>query len=259
LTKSEGALQGRCVLVTGASRGIGRAASLLFASYGADVALIARSESSLLEAAYDIERCGRAALPIVADVAIPEHIEMAVGRVADAFGRLDVLVNNAGDPGPRGRVDQISIEEWHCALAVNLSAVFMTVHFALPLMLSSAPATVINVGGGSREHEHIAYSSAKSGVMGLTRSLAKQLESEGVSVNGFGPGRVVSTDMVTRGGHIDERAGWLKPKQAARDIVALAILGLNGMTGAITVGLGDGALYQFPQDTKFRLKKLAWP
>ena len=131
-----GVLRGQVALITGASSGLGRAAALAFAQAGTDVALIARSEQDLRQVARDIEARGRRALPVPLELEDEQAIEQAVKRVETEFGRIDVLVNNAGTDVP-GRVVELSAADWDRVLSVNLRAPFLLSKAVFPIMQRS--------------------------------------------------------------------------------------------------------------------------
>lgn len=202
-------LSGKVALVTGGSRGIGRATSLALARDGADVMINYYSNADaardVVEAIRDHE--GRA-LAHQADVGSPEDIVSMMRVLFEAFGQLDILINNAGVAVPNSDgnvaevtegspiVDLLSIEAWETMLRVNLTGAHLCCEAALPLLRLSDSGRVINVsslalvnGGGPA-----GYAASKAGLIGLTRRLAQALGSDGVTVNAVVPG-AIETDM----------------------------------------------------------------
>ncbi|MDQ0338298.1 3-oxoacyl-[acyl-carrier protein] reductase [Caldalkalibacillus uzonensis] len=185
--------EGKVVWVTGSSTGIGRAAALAFAEHGADVIVHAnRSVKPAQELVQEIEQQGRRALLVQGDVADREQVKKMVGEVEEAFGRLDVLVNNAGSMIKRARLNELDEELWQRVIDVNLTSVYLVTKYALPLLQAQPKAKVINTtsvaarnGGGLGS---IAYATSKGGVSTLTRALAKDLAEYNILVNGVAPG-----------------------------------------------------------------------
>jgi NAD(P)-dependent dehydrogenase (short-subunit alcohol dehydrogenase family) len=192
-------LEGKVALVTGASRGIGEAISWRFAREGAQVALAARDEEACRRIARDIESSGGKAMSVKTDVTDARSIARTVSAVVSAWGRIDVLVNNAGLGGPTPLSDRDDTR-WDAILATNLTAVFRVTREALPHLPDGA--RIINLSsvvGRFGVAGLGAYSATKHGVIGLTRSFALELAPRGITVNAMCPGWV-ETDM--------GRAGW---------------------------------------------------
>jgi 3-oxoacyl-[acyl-carrier protein] reductase len=194
------ALAGRVVLVTGSSRGIGAAVAVKAAAEGARIAI--HYKESANEAANVLTRvrqAGSAGATFAADVSDGAQAELLVNRVGDHFGRLDGLVNNAGltQVGP---FLTIKPTEWDAVIATDLTAAFHTCRAAIPRMLSQqGGGSIVNVAsrlGQMGVAETAAYSAAKAGLIGLTRSLAKEFGAKGIRVNAVAP-FVTVTDMTT--------------------------------------------------------------
>ena len=192
-----GQLAGRRALVTGASRGIGAEIAAALAAEGADVALNARHESEELTAA--VERCashGVRAVTALGDVAEVDGSRAAVDAAREQLGGLDVLVNNAGHLTQSPLVD-MDVEMWDSMIATDLRSVFLCTKWALPGMLEQGWGRIITIGSqlgvkGAPEMAH--YAAAKAGVLGFTRSLAREVAGKGVLVNVVAPGPI-ETDM----------------------------------------------------------------
>jgi NAD(P)-dependent dehydrogenase (short-subunit alcohol dehydrogenase family) len=197
-------LHGRVALVSGASRGIGRTLALALADSGASVAVMARTESRLLETAETIERFGVRALPLVADVTDGAAVTAAVATCCRELGDVDILVNNTGSllfrplvPLPGYRPDLPGFDtatadsEWNDVFDIHLNSAFHLIRETAPAMLDKGWGRVINITSASLERAArftTAYDSAKGALAALTRSLAKEWARYGVTVNSIAPG-----------------------------------------------------------------------
>jgi 3-oxoacyl-[acyl-carrier protein] reductase len=181
--------EGQGVIVTGGSAGIGRAACLAFAREGAAVAVVDLENAEAVAA--EIARAGGTAAPFTADVARAADVQAMVEAVVARFGRIDVLVNNAGIGRP-GRIEDVSEAEWDRTLAVDLKAHFLTCRAVVPVMRRQGAGRIVNVGSIAGRHvslaNSIAYTSAKAGVIGFTRHLAQEVGRDGIRVNAVAPG-----------------------------------------------------------------------
>jgi 3-oxoacyl-[acyl-carrier protein] reductase len=192
-------LAGRVVLVTGSSRGIGAEVAVRAAAEGATVAVHYRTSVEGAERTLGrVREAGGDGATFEADVADGGQAEGLVGRVLERFGRLDGLVNNAGltQVGPFLELDP---DEWDAVIATDLGAAFHTCRAALPSMLERGRGSIVNVAsrlGQMGIAETAAYSAAKAGLIGLTRSLAREFGSRGIRVNAVAPGMTI-TEMTT--------------------------------------------------------------
>jgi NAD(P)-dependent dehydrogenase (short-subunit alcohol dehydrogenase family) len=189
-----GALEGQTALVTGGGRGIGRAVALAFAREGARVAVAARGEGEIESVARE---CGGLAVPL--DVTDEAACRRAVGRCLEAWGRLDVLVNNAGIATSQ-KFLELDLETWRRVLAVDLDGPFLVTRAALPAMLERGSGAVIAIASvASRVGAPYvaAYTAAKHGLLGLMRSLAAEHARSGVTFNCVCPA-YVDTPMTER-------------------------------------------------------------
>ena len=189
-------LAGRVAIVTGASRGLGRAIALALAEAGADVALAARSKADLEETARLAAATGRRALVVPTDVARYEDVEALVARTLHELGRLDVLVNNSG-VAKVVPLAAATAEDWRFMLDVNLTGVFNGCRAAGPHLIAQKSGKVINLAsvlGQVGLTGYTLYAATKGGVMALTRSLGVEWARHGVQVNAMAPGWFV-TDM----------------------------------------------------------------
>lgn len=186
-------LEGKIAYVTGASRGIGRAIGIGLAQHGADVALAARSVEGLEETAALVRAAGRRALVVECDVTDTAAVEASVARTIEELGGLDIVVNNAG--GTRFMSPLVGMREdgWHKVLDLNLSSAFRVCKAAGPHLLGQGRGSVINVAsvdGVQPTPLRANYSSAKAGLIAMTRVLAQEWAPIGVRVNALSPGAV---------------------------------------------------------------------
>lgn len=193
-----GLLEGKVAIVTGGARGIGRAISGRLAEEGARVTVFARHQETAAEAASAITRAGGTALALTGDVAIEADVRRCVAETVDSFGRLDVMVNNAGVI----ELDSVlttSVERWDRVFAVNVRGMFLGCREAARQMIEQGSGgRIVNCssGAGRRGAALIsAYAASKFAVLGLTQSLAVELAPHGIAVNACCPGHVTSTPM----------------------------------------------------------------
>ena len=188
-------LKDKVTLVTGASQGLGMALALAFAREGARVVVNARSEESLRTVAEEVEGAGAEVLAVAADVSNVSDVERLVGEAVGRFGRIDVLVNNAGLLGPRVTIEEYPVDEWRRVIDANLTGPFLVSKAAIGYMGDGG--SIINVVSGvsvEGRAEWGAYSVSKFGVEGLTQILAAELAERGVRANAVDPGGM-RTDM----------------------------------------------------------------
>jgi len=188
-------LSGQVALVTGGARGIGLAIGRRLAADGARVALVDLDKSAVESAAAEI---GAAAMAIVADVTRTDDVERAVDAVQSRGGRLDIVVNNAGITGGSKLTWELTDEDWHRVIACDLTSVFLVSRAAVRLMLPRRSGRIVNIAsiaGKEGNPTLVPYSTAKAGVIGFTKALAKEVATHGILVNAVAPA-VVGTDMV---------------------------------------------------------------
>lgn len=191
-----GELLNRVAIVTGAGRGIGRAVALELASNGADVVLVARTEEQLQAVAEEIRALGRRAEVVPADVSQSAEVTEAVAKAVEAFGRVDILVNNAGITRDT-LVLRMKDEDWDRVLDVNLRSAFYFARACARHMIRSRYGRIVNISSVSGlvgNAGQCNYAASKAGLLGLTKSLARELASRGVTVNAVAPG-LIKTDM----------------------------------------------------------------
>ena len=186
---------GEVAWVTGSSRGIGRATAVGLAEHGCDVAVHYNSgEAEAQEVAQRVRDHGRDALLVRGDVTDSEDVRRMVREIEEHYGRVDVLVNNAGSMVERLTLAQMTEDVWDRVMDVNLKSVYLCSQAVLPVMKRQGKGRIVNVSsfvardGGSPSS--VAYSTAKGGVSTLTKAMAKELAPDGILVNAVAPGRI---------------------------------------------------------------------
>ncbi|MDR0137333.1 beta-ketoacyl-ACP reductase [Bacillus sp. HMSC76G11] len=193
-------VEGKVALVTGASRGIGRAIALELAQNGANVAVnYAGSEAKANEVVDEIKALGREAFAVQADVSDSEAVAAMVKATVEQFGRLDILVNNAGITKDN-LLMRMKDSEWDDVININLKGVFLTTKAVTRQMMKQRQGRIINIAsivGVSGNPGQANYVAAKAGVIGLTKTAAKELSSRNITVNAIAPG-FITTDMTDK-------------------------------------------------------------
>ena len=231
-------LDGKCALVTGASRGIGRAVALKLASEGAKVALnFAGNEAAANSVRQEVEAAGGQAILVKADVSDEAAVQQMVQTTADAFGRIDILVNNAGITRD-GLLARMKEEDWDAVLSTNLKGVFLTTKAVAKLMMKQRAGRIVNMAsvvGVTGNAGQANYSAAKAGVIGFTKTIARELASRGITANAVAPG-FIDTDMTAA---LSDKA-----KEAALAGIPLGRMGLpDDIAAAVLFLVSDQASY----------------
>jgi len=203
-------LDGKVAVVTGGGRGIGKGAALALAEAGADVVLASRNGANLERVAEEIRGFGRQALAVPTDVSRSEDIDAMVGRAVETFGKVDVLVNNAG---MNVRVPAIEYreEDWDRVLNVNLKAVFLCCQAAGRHMMQQGSGKIINIASMTSVigvSTIPAYCASKGGIVQLTKTLAVEWAPHRINVNAVGPG-FIRTDLTEPLQQDPERSNWI--------------------------------------------------
>ena len=186
----------KTIVVTGASSGIGRALAYEFASRGARIVMGARSEDKLRSIAKDLAARGTQAVYEPTDVTREEDCRRLVEKAVSSFGRIDVLVNNAGITRD-GLMMRMSEQQWDMVINVNLKSAFNFIHAVTPVMMKQKSGSIINMAsvvGVSGNAGQCNYSASKAGLIGLAKSIAKELGPRGIRANAIAPGFII-TDM----------------------------------------------------------------
>jgi 3-oxoacyl-[acyl-carrier protein] reductase len=189
-------MNNRTALVTGASRGIGRACALALSEAGARVALAARNREKLEEVAAEIRTAGRECCTVEVDLASEGSIRDGFAKTAKEFGAIEILVNNAGITRD-GLAVRMKRHDWDAVLETNLTGTFLCIQQVLPAMMKARWGRIINITsvvGQAGNAGQVNYAASKAGLIGVTRTLAQEMGSRGITVNAVAPG-FVETDM----------------------------------------------------------------
>jgi 3-oxoacyl-[acyl-carrier protein] reductase len=230
-------LTGQVALVTGAGRNIGRAIALALADAGCAVAVNVRASRDEAQAVADeIASDGGEALVLVADVTERAQVDAMMAAIAERFGRLDILVNNAAVRRERAFA-QLTFDEWRAAQAVCVDGAFHCTQAALPLLVKHG-GSVVNIGGmtaytGASMRAHVV--TAKAAIGGLTRALAHELAPSGITVNCVSPGLVDTVRAAAAPAHHATNAA-LARRRGRPDEIASAVVWLAGPGGRFTTG-----------------------
>jgi 3-oxoacyl-[acyl-carrier protein] reductase len=206
MSASSPSLAGQVAVVTGASRGIGRAVAIALAVAGAQVVVnYARSSTAADEVVAEIVTAGGSAVAIQADVSQADQVDGLINGTLEKFGRVDVLVNNAGITRDTLLL-RMKLEDWQAVIDLNLTGVFLCTRAVAKIMLKQRSGRIINiasVAGQMGNPGQANYSAAKAGVIGFTKTVAKELASRGITANAVAPG-FIETDMTDDLGNTDE-------------------------------------------------------
>jgi NAD(P)-dependent dehydrogenase (short-subunit alcohol dehydrogenase family) len=188
-----GLLDGRVAIVTGASKGIGRALSLRLAREGAAVISAARSADLVEATAGEVRAAGGKAIAVACDVSREDDVAQMVATGAKAFGKIDLLVNNAGDSGPTKAVQDYLMEDWRYTIDSCLTSSYLCTRFVVPEMVKAGGGAIVNISSGAGRRGlpyRIGYCAAKAGQVGMTFGMALELAPHNIRVNCVAPGAV---------------------------------------------------------------------
>ncbi len=189
-------LEGKVAFVTGGARGIGKVTALALAKEGADVVVVNTNEVLLVQTAEEIQQLGRKSLGLKVNVTNSGEVDNAIKKVLDTFGKIDILVNNAGITRD-GLIVRMKEEDWDSVLHVNLKGVFLCTKAVLRPMMKQQSGKIINIAsvvGIAGNIGQANYSAAKAGIIGLTKTTAREVAARGITVNAVAPG-FIETDM----------------------------------------------------------------
>jgi NAD(P)-dependent dehydrogenase (short-subunit alcohol dehydrogenase family) len=214
-------LSDQIALITGGSRGIGYAIAEAYLREGAKVVICGRNEARLNKAASELEQFGET-VPIPCDVSDLSQVQNMVQKIIDRFGRIDLLVNNAGISMTYGRVGEIDPKRWAEVIEVNLIGTFHCCHAVIPAMLKQGRGKIINLKGYGADLPSprvTAYGATKAAIVAFTRSLAREYKKTGITANILSPG-VVKTDLLMNRDATPEGAAYLKRFDWVIDLLA---------------------------------------
>ena len=188
-----GMLDGRVAIITGASKGIGRALALRFGREGARVICAARSADLVKETTAEVNKAGNRAIAFTGDLSREDDVQRLVAAGLEAFGKIDALVNNAGDGGPTKPVQDYTMEDWRYTIDSCLTSSYLCIRFVVPEMIKAGGGAIVNISSGAGRRGlpyRIGYCSAKAGQVGMTYGMALELAPHNIRVNCVAPGAV---------------------------------------------------------------------
>jgi citronellol/citronellal dehydrogenase len=234
-------LEGKVAIVTGSRRGMGKAFALGFAKAGADVVICGRSDDETLqEVARGIEATGRRVLALKADVSQEADVVNMVNKTMEKFGRIDVLVNNAG-VAFYFPLQETPLKRWMLVINVNLTGVFLCSKAVVPIMIKQGRGSIINISSGSATDNElgpvptgIAYGVSKAGLERLTLGMATELGQYNIAVNAIKPVRPVDTEGMRYWMADADKSNWQTPDKMVKCAILLAQQDASGITGTIS-------------------------
>jgi 3-oxoacyl-[acyl-carrier protein] reductase len=233
-------LTGKIGLVTGGGRGLGKAICLVFARKGCDVVVTDIDENLAGGSAREVEAKGRKAIAFKLDVFQPEDFTRAADRALAAFSRLDIWVNNAGI-GSRAMLDEMTLEQWDRVLDVNLRGTFLGTQAAARIMKKQGSGRIINMSsraGKGGSYGHINYASSKAGIIGLTKSAARELGKFNITVNALLPGFIETELTRNLSNQIKQPEQVVLPRPGTPEDVAYAAAFLASDEAGWITGIG---------------------
>jgi len=238
----ESGIKGKNILVTGASRGIGKAISKAIAGAGANVIMTARDKEALKNLKEDIISKNGKVIYIPADLADKDEIKALFKKVEKDYGKLDVLINNAGFV-KTGELVDFSIKDFDRLIDINLRAVYLCCQYALKLMLPAGAGYIINISsvvGFKGYPNQTAYSASKHGVVGLSKALSAEVQKYGIRVSLVHPGGV-DTDLVGNARPDLDRSVLMQPEDIAQTVMYLLSLSKRAMVDEIYIRRSSSA------------------
>ena len=248
-------LSGRVVIVTGASRGIGKGLAIGLAGLGASVVCAARSEhtkpggmpGTIHETARAITGAGGTAIAVRCDIGDPDDIAALIDATTREFGRLDVLVNNAMAPTPV-LFDESNVDQWDESMRVNVRSLYLFARAVVPVMARTGGGSIVNISSAGAEHAttpfmppgYLFYSVAKAALERFTSALAPEVRSLGVTVNALRPGAVRTEMTAEEFGPDHDWTGWSTPESVVAPVATLAAQIDTDFTGRILDVSGFG-------------------
>ena len=235
-------MEGLVAVVTGSSRGIGKGIANIFGEQGARVAVVARSEEeggrlpgNIHLTVKEIQDAGGQAMAFRCDVTDEEQVEALAAAVGEAYGRIDVLVNNAGVQVNVGLLD-LQTRHWDLTMRVNLRGPFLCCKYLAPIMVQQSSGSIINITSGAAERVRpngISYSVTKAGLNMMTLGLAQELEEHDIAVNALNPGGIKTEGAVLVRPADFDWTGWESPEVVGEASAWLAIQNAKTFTGRV--------------------------
>lgn len=239
-------LEGKVAIVTGSSRGLGKAIALGFAQEGAEVVVAARSEAeneklpgTIYKTAEEIQKTGRRVLSVKCDVTNQQTVDNMVQKALSEFGRIDILVNNAGTAFYYP-IMETPLKRWELVLKVNLTGVFLCSKAVLPHMVKQKSGSIINISSlaadekvGGKVSTGLAYAVTKAGLDRFTWGLAAEVGQFNIAVNCLKPHGVVDTEGMRFWVKEEGRKSWVSPEKMVRCAIFLAQQDAKGVTGVV--------------------------
>jgi NAD(P)-dependent dehydrogenase (short-subunit alcohol dehydrogenase family) len=248
-------LHGKTALITGGSRGIGKAVAELFSEEGAALMLCARSNDELTRTKAELERKGAVVEVCRTDVSLQEDVHALVARTVSTFGNIDLLVNAAGIYGEIGPVARLDFQKWKATFEVNLFGTFAVIQETLPIFIKNKSGKIVNFSGGGDGPlpNFSAYSTSKVALVRFTETLADELRVYGIAVNAIAPGPVntrILEDALTAGEDLvgkdlysrfrkQKEDGGVSPRAAAELCLFLASNDSDGLSGKFLSAVWD--------------------
>ena len=234
-------LKGSVAIVTGSSRGLGKAVAMALAREGAKVAVVARSETegrfpgTIYKVEEEIKAAGGHAIAVRCDLTRPEDIERMAKEVLDAFGRVDILVNNAAAV-VNGSVQSTRLDHWNLAFDLNVRAPFLCAKYVLPGMTARGAGSIVNITSGasrSTSPTNIPYAASKAALERMTLAMAEEVREHNVAVNALNPGGMRTEGVVYYRPKDFDWTGWASPEERCPAVLYLARQDAKGLTGKI--------------------------
>lgn len=226
-------LKGKTAIVTGGSRGIGRAIAIALGAEGSNIVIVSRTIKELRKTAKDIKNLGVTVLYVRADVSKENDVLEVVRQTIETFERIDILINNAGIAIRKSLIETTE-REWNRIIEVNLKGAFICSKYILPYMIEQEEGVIINISSIAGKHGFSgfsAYSASKFGIIGLTESLAKEVDEYGIKVYAICP-RGVDTRMYHLLFPHSHTSNLLKPEDIAKKVVELCLPTCKVKTGS---------------------------
>lgn len=224
-------LENKVAVITGGGRGIGRSIALNYASEGAEVALIARTNEQIEQTSTLVSELGRNSLPVKADISNEKEVFNAFEKIYDRFGRIDILVNNAGVEFKKSFL-QMPMDEWDKTMNVNVRGTVICIKAVLQGMQKRQEGNIINIASGAGLRGlpgSAAYAASKAAIVALSYSLADELRDQNIRVNAICPG-LIKTDILDSSNLADKRLNILLPD----DVAGTAVFVASELSGKIT-------------------------